>query len=123
MDDLKNMIGEIVNDVTNSYRAGMGLAPINAAGQERPVNTNGVVTTGHIRSQLERSDRAGESLRVPAPAAPDHSILNLLRHCRPHLTERAVDGRGDSRAVLKWLDEEIAKAEQSEGVAIPESIK
>ena len=61
----------------------------------------------------------------PVACAPpvDRSIYNLLKHCRPHLADRAVDGRGDSRAVLRWLDEAIAAAEQAQGIAIPEGLR
>ena len=58
------------------------------------------------------------------PVAPvDRSLLNLLRHCRSHVSARAIDGRGDSRAVLRWMNEAIAQIEQSEGIKIPASIR
>ena len=64
---------------------------------------------------------------VLKPVAPvpqvDRSIYNLLKHCRPHLADCAIDGRGDSRAVLRWLDEAIAAAEQAQGIAIPEGLR
>ena len=70
MDDLKNMIGEIVNDVTNVYRASKGLAPINAAGQTVEGQTTAM------------ADEPGNPEPGSVPAA------HLLMDCRPVPSER-----------------------------------
>ena len=60
---------------------------------------------------------------IPPIPPVDRGLLNLLRHCRPHVSARAIDGRGDSRAVLRWLDEAIAQIERAQAVEIPAPLR